>query len=147
MSSKSNDMASLNSYLNFDGQCEEAMTFYAAAFGAEMKLMMRFSDMPMEGMEVKPEHAGLIMHAAFEISNGVLMASDIMPGSEQGLVVGNHNIISISPESRQEADQLFKDLSAGGKVEMPMHDAEWGDYFGMFKDRYGVSWMINFANV
>ncbi len=136
-------MASLAPYLNFNGNCEEAMTFYAAAFDAEMTMMMRFKEMPMEGMVVPKEHENLIIHASFLVGSGPIMASDVMPGSSNPLVVGNNNYISIAPDSRGHADHLFRALSAGGTVEMAMHDAEWGDYFGSFKDKFDVHWMIN----
>ncbi len=138
-------MASLAPYLNFNGNCEEAMTFYAAAFKAELTQMMRFKDMPMEGLPVPPEHENLILHASFLVGEIPLMASDVLPGNANPLVVGNHNYISVAPDSRDHADHLFKELSTGGAVEMEMHDAEWGDYFGSFKDKFGVSWMINFG--
>jgi PhnB protein len=86
------------------------------------------------------------MHVALPITGGdMLMASDIMPSMGQKLVTGNNSYICITPESRDEADRLFAGLSAGGEVEMPMEDQFWGDYFGSFKDQYGICWMISYS--
>lgn len=133
----------LNPYLNFDGQCEEAMRFYAAAFKAKLGEVMRFRDMPMEGVDLPEAEADRVMHVSFPVGAGALMASDILPSMGHSLTIGNHNHVSIHPDRREEADHLFGALSKGGQVEMPMMDAPWGDYFGSFKDRYGVSWMVN----
>lgn len=138
-------MTAVNPYLNFDGNCEEAMRFYAAAFGAELSPISRFGDMPMEGHEMPDDETNRVMHVNFPIGEGSLMASDIMPSAGHALTIGNHNHVSVHPDSRDEADHLFAALSAGGKVEMPMMDAPWGDYFGSFTDRFGVGWMINHA--
>lgn len=136
-------MTVLNPYLNFDGQCEEAMRFYAAAFNAELGDITRFKDMPMEGVDIPAAEADRVMHVSFPVGGGALMASDIMPSMGHTLTVGNHNYVSIHPDTRDEAEDLFAALSKGGEVEMPLMDAPWGDYFGSCKDRYGVSWMIN----
>lgn len=136
-------MTVLNPYLNFDGQCEEAMRFYAAAFGAKLSEILRFKDMPMEGVEIPPEEADRVMHVSFPVGGGALMASDIMSSMGQRLVRGTQYHVSIHPDSRAEADRLFARLSEGGVVEMPMADAPWGDYFGSFQDRFGISWLIN----
>lgn len=136
-------MTMLNPYLNFDGQCEEAMRFYAAAFKTELGPIARFKDMPMEGVDVPDSEADRVMHVSFPVGAGALMASDIMPSMGHKLTLGNHNHVSIHPDTRDEANHLFKALSEGGQVEMQMMDAPWGDYFGSFKDKYGVSWMIN----
>jgi len=119
------------------------MRFYAAAFKAELGPITRFKDMPMEGFDLPASEADRVMHVSFPVGPGALMASDIMPSMGHTLTVGNHNIVSIHPDSREEADRLFAALSKDGNVEMPMADAPWGDYFGSFKDRFGVSWMID----
>jgi len=138
-------MAKLNSYLNFDGNAEEAFNFYKSIFGGEfMGGVMKMGEMP--GAENVPEsEKNRVMHVALPITGGdLLMASDIMPSAGHKLIVGNNNYICISPESREEADRLFNGLSAGGEVEMPMEDQFWGDYFGSFKDKFGVCWMISY---
>ncbi len=142
-------MKTLNPYLNFDGQAEEAFTFYKSVFGGEFmgNGIMRLGDMPgCDEMKINEEEKNRVMHVSLSIGNdSVLMASDIVPSMGQTLTVGNNNYINISPDSREEADRLFNALSKDGEIEMPMQDQFWGDYFGSFKDKYGVCWMINFA--
>ncbi len=139
-------MASINPYINYNGNAEEAFTFYRAAFGGEFARLIRFSDMPANPEFPFPaEEAHKIMHVALPIGkNNVLM------GSDTPAAYGTHNEnetrskISISAESKEEADQLFSALSAGGQVEMPIGDSPWGSYFGMFRDKFGIEWMIDF---
>ncbi len=142
-------MKTLNSYLNFDGQAEEAFNFYKSVFGGEFagNGIMRIGDIPdCDEMNITKAEKNRVMHVSLPIGNdSMLMASDIVPSMGQKLSVGNNNYINISPESREEADRLFSALSEGGEVEMPMKDQFWGDYFGSFKDKYGVCWMINFS--
>lgn len=133
----------LNPYLNFDGNAEEAFRFYQSVFGGEL-FLQRMSDTP-EAENLPENERNLVMHVALPIGKGqYLMASDCLASAGHVLHVGNNNYISITPDSREEADRLFQGLSAGGEIEMPMEDMFWGDYFGSFKDRYGVCWMINF---
>lgn len=135
----------VNPYLNFDGKAEEAFNFYKSVFGGEFAGagIMRMGDAP--GCEnITAEEKNRVMHVSLPIGDGaVLMASDTMPSMGHELKVGNNNYISLHPDSKEEADRLFAGLSAGGKVEMPMEDMFWGDYFGSFQDKYGVQWMIN----
>ncbi|MGK9119141.1 VOC family protein [Olivibacter jilunii] len=133
----------LNPYLNFDGQAEEAFKFYQSVFGGEL-FIQKMSAAP--GGENLPDHEkNYAMHVSIPIGEGqFLMASDCLKSAGHQLNVGNNNYICITSDSREEADRLFNGLSAGGKVEMPMADMFWGDYFGSFEDRYGVRWMINY---
>lgn len=135
----------LNPYLNFDGQAEEAFKFYQSVFGGEL-FIQKMSQAP--GSENLPENEqNLTMHVALPIGDDqFLMASDCLKSAGHQLTVGNNNYISVTPDSREEADRLFNGLSAGGKIEMPMDDMFWGDYFGSFEDKFGVRWMINFSN-
>lgn len=135
----------LNPYLNFDGNAEEAFRFYHAIFGGEF-FIQKMGDSP--GTENLPENEkNRAMHVAVSIGNNQhLMASDCLPSAGHVLNQGNNNYISITPDSRDEADRLFNGLSAGGNVEMPMADMFWGDYFGSFVDKFGVCWMINFPS-
>ncbi|MCF3109407.1 VOC family protein [Niabella sp. CC-SYL272] len=139
-------MAKLNPYLNFDGQAEAAFLFYKSVFGGEfVGGIMRMSDAP--GTENLPEdEKRRVMHVALPVGGDLLMASDIVPSMGHKLTVGNNNYISIFPESREEADRLFGALSQGGKIEMPMADQFWGDYFGSLQDQFGVYWMINYSS-
>lgn len=134
----------LNPYLNFNGNAEEAFRFYQSVFGGEL-FIQRFSEVPdME--QLPPEEQQMIMHVSIPIGQGqFLMASDCLASMGQELHVGNNNYISISVESREEADRLFHGLSTDGKVEMPMEDMFWGDYFGSFIDKFGVCWMIMYS--
>ena len=138
-------MASINPYLHFNGNAEEAFTFYKSVFGGEFVTLIRFKDMQFEGAPNNEKEAEKIMHVALPIGkHNVLMGSDT---PEQ---LGKHNEmetrskISIGAESKEEADKIFNGLSAGGTVEMPMEDSFWGSYFGMFRDKYGIEWMINY---
>jgi PhnB protein len=136
-------MAALNPYLNFNGNTEEVFNFYKSVFGGEFAMVMRFNDVPKEH-QGSPEDANKIMHISLPIgSTSVLMGSDV-PEHMGKAASGDHISISISADSKAEADKLFNGLSAGGNVVMPMMDAFWGSYFGMLKDKYGISWMISF---
>ncbi|CAN5732883.1 VOC family protein [soil metagenome] len=130
-------MKQINVYLTFDGNCKEAMTFYAEALGADVQLMP-FGDMPQ-----CPQGASeRIMHARIAQGAAVLMASDTMPGMP--FTQGNNFSVSVDSESVEEVDRLFAALGAGGKPTMPPQDMFWGAYFGMLTDRFGVNWMFNF---
>lgn len=137
-------MPKLNTYLNFDGKSEEAFNFYRSVFGGDFLTVQRMSDMP--GAEQLPENEkGRIMHISLRVGDeDVLMASDIVPSMGHQLTIGNHAYISVFTETRQEADRLFAGLSAGGEIEMALEDTFWGDYFGSFRDKYGIGWMINY---
>ena len=137
-------MAKLNSYLNFDGQAEEAFNFYKSIFGGEfLGGIHRMGNAP--GTENLSENSkNRVMHIALPIGNDLLMASDIIPEFGQTLTKGNSNYISIFPDSREEANRIFNALSDGGIVEMPLEDQFWGDYFGSFQDKFGISWMVNY---
>lgn len=139
-------MTTVNVYLNFDGNCEEAFNFYKLVFGGEFSYLGRFGEMPKkEGApEMPKEMSQRIMHVALPISKEtVLMGSDT---SDMGpkRVEGNNFGISINTDSKEKADELFSKLSSGGKVTMPMEDMFWGDYFGMLEDKFGINWMISF---
>ncbi|WP_276378632.1 VOC family protein [Flavobacterium sp. H4147] len=137
-------MAAINPYLMFNGTCEEAFLFYKSVFGGEFPYIGKYKDAPAEEGEVLSEEAlNRIMHVSLPIGNTILMGSDSHPRyGDVGF--GDNFSISINTESTEEADRIFNGLSAGGKVEMPMNKTFWGAYFGMFKDKFGVNWMVNF---
>ena len=136
-------MPALNPYLNFNGNAEEVFNFYKSVFGGEFATVMRFKDLPSEYKSSAGDD-NKIMHMALPIAGGsMLMGSDV-PEKMGKVVAGSNFNISISASSKQEADKLFNGLSAGGNVVMPMADAFWGSYFGMFTDKYGISWMVSF---
>ena len=137
-------MAFLNPYLNFNGNVEEAFEFYKSIFGTAYQAVMRFKEAPTEyrGLESEAEK---IMHITLPIGGGtVLMGCDI-PGSVGHAITGTNFHICIDTENEEEADKLFKGLSAGGQVFMPMQKAFWGSYFGMLKDKFAIQWMISYA--
>lgn len=135
-------MIKLNPYLNFNGTCEKAFNFYKSVFGGEFSYFSRMGD--VEAMEVLGEDKNLIMHVSLPIGNEMLMGSDIPSSMNSQYKSGDNNYICVTPDSREEADRLFRELSADGEIEMPMEDMFWGDYFGSFRDKYGISWMINY---
>lgn len=134
----------INPYLNFDGNAEEAFQFYQSVFGGDL-FVQRMSEVP--GMDDLPEkEKNCVMHISLPLPNGqLLMASDILPSAGHVLQMGNNTYLSISPDSREEANRLFRGLSEGGEVEMPLEDMFWGDYFGSFVDKYGVRCMNNYT--
>ena len=138
-------MALINPYIHFNGNAEEAFTFYKSVFGGEFAMIMRFKDLSFEGQPDLGNEADKIMHIALSIGQGsVLMGSDTPEFMGRHNERENRSKISISAESREEADHLFNGLSAGGEVEMPIADSPWGSYFGMFRDKYGIEWMVDF---
>ena len=134
-------MKELNTYLTFNGNCREAMTFYAKSLGAELHLMA-FGDMPgPDGKPAPKEVKDRIMHARLSKGPVALMASDTMPGMP--FQQGNNFSIALQCESPQEVDKLFAALSAKGKVTMPVQETFWAARFGMLTDQFGINWMFN----
>lgn len=134
----------VNPYLNFDGQAEEAFTFYQSIFGGELTKRKMMEAPNRDQLSEDEQHR--MMHIALPIGpNAILMASDILPSAGQQLHKGNSGYISLHPHSKEETDRLFQRLSAGGDVEMPPEDQSWGDYFGCFTDKFGLQWMVNFS--
>lgn len=137
-------MAQINPYINFNGNAEEAFNFYKSVFGGEFAMVKRFKDMANEHFPVSEKEANKIMHIALPIGKNVLMANDVPEVLGKVNESENRSKISISAESKEEADKLFNGLSAGGQIEMPIQDSPWGSYFGMFRDKYGIEWMVDF---
>lgn len=141
-------MTTVNVYLNFDGNCEQAFTFYKSVFGGEFPYIGRFKDMPpQEGMPPLPkEMEERIMHVSLPISKEtMIMGSDTGGEWTNSFNQGNNFSISVSTDSKAEADRLFNGLSEGGQVLMPLNITFWGEYFGMFADKFGINWMISFS--
>lgn len=139
-------MTTVNVYLTFNGNCEEAFNFYKSAFGGDFPYVGRYKDMPpQEGHKIDSQDAEKIMHISLPISKEtVLMGSDTGGEWASNYAQGNNFSISINTDKKAEADRLFNGLSSGGQVTMPMNKTFWGDYFGMFTDKFGVNWMISF---
>jgi PhnB protein len=125
-------MALINPWINFSGNAEEAFGFYRSVFGGEFSKVVRI------------EGSDKIMQIALPIGDNVLIANDIPESMGRVSEEENRSKISVSAESRTEAEKLFDGLSAGGTVECPMGDSPWGTYFGMFRDRFGIEWMVEF---
>lgn len=138
-------MATINPYINFNGNAEEAFNFYKSVFGGEFTNITRFKDMPANpDAPIAPNEMEKIMHIALPIGGNILMANDVPGFMGRVNEMENRSKISVNCDSRDEADRIFNGLSAGGTVEVPMNDSPWGSYFGMFRDRYGIEWMVDF---
>ena len=142
-------MARISTYLNFAGQTEEAFRFYAQAFQTELSgPVMRMGDVPPwpGAPALSDAEKAMVMHIELPILAGhVLMGTDAPPSMGFTCAPGNNVHINLEPDTRAEADRLFTALSAGGQVQMPLQDMFWGAYFGSFRDRFGVHWMVNCA--
>ena len=137
-------MALINPHINFNGNAEEAFIFYKSVFGGEFARIMRLKDISSPEYPVAEKDANKIMHIALPIGKNILMANDVPESMGQVNENENRSKISISAESREEADKLFNGLSAGGSIEVPISDSPWGSYFGMFRDKFGIEWMVDF---
>jgi PhnB protein len=138
-------MTTINIYLNFLGNCETAFNFYKSVFGGEFSYVGRFKDMPkQEGMPDLPaEMENQILHISLPISQEtILMGSDTGGEWAPDFKQGNNFSISVTPDSKEEADRLFNELSVNGTIIMPIDYAFWGDYYGHFTDQFGINWMI-----
>lgn len=136
----------INPYICLPGTAKEALKLYSEVFKAEPDSISYFKDVPADvGMEVSEANADRVMHASIKVGENHFMISDAPDSLESTTVFGNVTQVSIHPDSREDADRVFALLAEGGNSVMPMADAFWGDYFGMVKDRFGVSWMINFS--
>ena len=137
-------MASINPHINFNGNAEEAFNFYKSVFGGAFSKIMRFKDLVTDEFTVTENEANKIMHIALPIGKSFLMANDVPEIMGRTNENENRSKIVINAESKEEADKLFNGLSAGGQIEMPISDSPWGTYFGMFRDKYGIEWMVEF---
>jgi len=137
-------MALINPHINFNGNAEEAFTFYKSVFGGEFEKIIRFKDLSSPEFPVAESEANKIMHIALPVGKNFLMANDVPESMGKTNENENRSKIYIRAESREEADKLFMGLSAGGTVEMPIGDSPWGSYFAMFRDKFGIEWMIDF---
>jgi PhnB protein len=141
-------MASVNVYLTFEGNCEDAFNFYKSVFGGDFEMVSRFNEMPPgEDVPAMPESEGnKIMHISLPIGGGTSIYGSDTGGEWSGqTVVGNNFSISVTADSKEEADKIYDALSAGGQSTMPMADTFWGSYFGMLTDKFKVNWMVGFG--
>ncbi len=138
-------MALINPHINFNGNAEEAFTFYKSVFGGEFGKIIRFKDIASAEIPVAEHEAHKVMHIALPIGPNMLMANDVPESVGRTNENENRSKIFINAESREEADKLFNGLSAGGNVEMPIDDSPWGSYFAMFRDKFGIEWMVDYT--
>jgi len=137
-------MAIINPHVNFNGNAEEAFTFYKSVFGGEFVNIVRLRDIESPDFPVAENDKNKIMHIALPIGGNLLMGNDVPEFLGKVNENENRSKIAINAESKEEADKLFNELSTGGKVEFPIGDSPWGSYFGMFRDKYGIEWMVDF---
>ena len=139
-------MATINPWINFNGNAEEAFTFYKSVFGGEFAKVVRFKDIASTEFPVPEKEENKIMHIALPIgTDSMLIANDVPEVLGRVNEHENRSKILVSTESKEEADRLFTGLSAGGEVEGPIGDSPWGSYAGMFRDKYGIEWIIEFS--
>lgn len=135
-------MALINPHINFNGNAEEAFHFYKSIFGGEFTKVIRFKDIASDEFPVAENEANKIMYIALPIGPNILIANDVPESMGKTNENENRSKISISTESKEEAEKLFDGLSAGGQIEFPIAVSPWGNYFGMFRDKYGIEWII-----
>jgi len=138
-------MRAINPWINFNGNAEEAFTFYKSVFGGEFTNIIRFKDMAGMDFQVPENEANKLMHIALPLGkHNVLIANDVPEFMGRVNEAENRSKISVSADSREEADNIFNGLSAGGDVEGPIGDTPWDTYGGMFRDKYGIEWIVEF---
>ncbi len=138
-------MATTNTYLNFNGNCEDAFNFYKSVFGGEFTYLGRFGEMPeSDEYKVSEEDKNKVMHISLPIGKSVLMGSDVGGFWAPSFRQGNNFSVSVTADSKAEADNIFNALVKNGQITMPLENTFWGDYFGMLTDKFGINWMISF---
>lgn len=141
-------MASVSTYVNTMGRTEEAFRFYRTVFGGEFTDLVRFRDMDMGSAtnHLSETELNSILHIALPILGGhVLEGTDALESLGHSLIAGSNFSINLHPDSRDDADRLYNELSVGSKFAPGMADMPWGAYWGSFEDQFGIRWMINFA--
>lgn len=137
-------MATINPYINFNGNAKEAFTFYKSVFGGELGSIVRFKDLAGPDFPVAESEENKIMRITLPIGDNTLIANDVPEILGQVNENENRSKIAVTTDSREEAEKIFTGLSAGGTVEMPMDNSPWGTYFGMFRDKYGIEWTVEY---
>lgn len=137
-------MANINPYLNYNGNAEEAFNFYKSVFGGEFERIIRFKDLPNTEVPTADNEANKIMYISLPIGNNLLMANDVPESMGKTNENENRSKIYIKAETREEADNIYNGLSEDGQIEVPISDSPWGTYFGMFRDKYGIEWMVDY---
>lgn len=138
-------MTTINPWINFNGNAEEAFNFYKSVFGGEFTKVTRLKDLSSPEFPVEEKEANKILRIELPVGANILIANDIPEIMGRVNENENRSKITIGAESKEEADRLFNGLSAGGTVEMPIGDSPWGSYFAMFRDKFGIEWMVEFT--
>jgi PhnB protein len=138
-------MRTINPWINFNGNAEEAFTFYKSVFGGEFTKIIRFKDIAGPEFQVSDKEADKVMYIALPLGKyNTLIANDIPAFMGRVNESENRSKIVVNAESREEANKIFNGLSADGEVEGPIDDSPWGTYAGMFRDKYGIEWIVEF---
>ena len=137
-------MATINPYINFNGNAEEAFNFYKSVFGGEFGNIIRFKDVASAEFPIPEAEANKIMRITLPIGEAVLIANDVPESMGRVNENENRSKIAVFTKSREEADKIFTGLTQGGSIEVPMDDGPWGTYFGMFRDKFGIEWTVEF---
>lgn len=139
-------MTTINPYINFNGNAEEAFTFYKSVFGGEFGTIVRFKDLASAEFPVPENEADKIMRITLPIGQNVLIANDVPESMGRVNEEENRSKIAVFADSREEAERIFNGLSVDGTVEMPMDNSPWGTYFSMFRDKYGIEWTVEYSS-
>lgn len=135
-------MTTINPYINFNGNAEEAFTFYQSVFGGEVTGIIRFKDLASAEFPVPENEANKIMRITLPIGNNLLIANDVPEAMGRVSENENRSKIAVRAESKEEAERIFNGLSVGGSVEMPLGESPWGTFFAMLRDKYGIEWTV-----
>lgn len=137
-------MTNINPWINFNGNAEEAFTFYKSVLGGEFGKITRFKDIASEEFPIPENEENKIMRITLPVGTSILIANDVPESMGRVSESENRSKIAVTAESKEEAERIFNGLSESGAVEMPMADSPWGSYFGMFRDKYGIEWTVEF---
>ena len=137
-------MITVNPYLYFNGNCEEAFNFYKAVFEVEFKYIGRYKDVPQAEKHIFQEQDNKIMHVSLPISSQITLMGADNAEAYKGNISNNNFSLSITSDNKKEADRLFKKLSEGGKIKLAMNETFWGSYYGIVNDKFGINWKISF---
>ena len=138
-------MATINPYINFNGNAEEAFTFYRSVFGGEFGAITRFKDIASAEFPIPEHEANKIMRITLPIGNNILIANDVPESMGRVNENENRSKIAITADSKEEAGRIFNELSSGGAVEMPLEESPPGSWFAMFRDKYGIEWTVEYS--
>jgi PhnB protein len=137
-------MPTINPYINFNGNAEEAFTFYKSVFGGEFTVITRFKDIASAEFPVPEQEANKILRIVLPIGNNMLIANDVPASLGPVNERENRSKIAVSVQLREEAEKIVSGLSEGGEMEMPLSDSPWGSSFAMFRDKFGIEWTVEF---